>query len=153
MLFRSFPDVAADGAEKRLNGKRREKEKDRKKWTRSPGSPRDSSLDNLLLILIEWIVSLTWAPEKCDLTLLSIPTVLSVPRARESPPCPALGHSLAPQALHPSDRTLPLHLHHGQDVRLPVQAAADRRLRRGQDLRAIPILGGRIQRHFHIHHR
>lgn len=42
---------------------------------------------------------------------------------------------------------------HGEDLRLPVQAAADRRLGRGQDLRPVPLLRGRLQRHLHLHHR
>lgn len=42
---------------------------------------------------------------------------------------------------------------HGEDVRLPLQAAAHRRLGRGQDVRALPLLRGRLQRHLHLHHR
>ncbi|XP_053156706.1 ras-related protein Rab-8A isoform X1 [Hemicordylus capensis] len=42
---------------------------------------------------------------------------------------------------------------HGEDLRLPLQAAADRRLRRGQDVRALPLQRGRLQRHLHLHHR
>lgn len=41
----------------------------------------------------------------------------------------------------------------GKDVRLFIQAAADRRLRRGQDLRAVPVLRGRVQHHLHLDHR
>ena len=43
--------------------------------------------------------------------------------------------------------------HDGQDLRLLVQAAADRRLRSGEDLRPLQVLRGRLQRHLHLHHR
>lgn len=42
---------------------------------------------------------------------------------------------------------------HGEDVRLSVQAAAHRRLGCGEDVRALPLLRGCLQRHLHLHHR
>lgn len=41
----------------------------------------------------------------------------------------------------------------GEDVRLPVQAAADRRQRRREDVSAVPLQRGRLQHHLHLYNR
>uniref|UniRef100_A0A6I8NR15 small monomeric GTPase n=1 Tax=Ornithorhynchus anatinus TaxID=9258 RepID=A0A6I8NR15_ORNAN len=42
---------------------------------------------------------------------------------------------------------------HGQSLRPPVQAAADRRLRGGQDVSHHPLRRGQLLRNLHLHHR
>uniref|UniRef100_A0A8C3NY81 small monomeric GTPase n=1 Tax=Cyanoderma ruficeps TaxID=181631 RepID=A0A8C3NY81_9PASS len=42
---------------------------------------------------------------------------------------------------------------HGQGLRPPLQAAADRGQRRGQDLPGHPLRRGQLQQHLHLHHR
>jgi hypothetical protein len=40
-----------------------------------------------------------------------------------------------------------------EELRFAVQASADRRFRRRQDLHPLPVLGRRLQHDLHFHHR